>query len=138
MNIAFLLNGESVELTSPSPTETLLDWLRVQSRGVQYLTSVCTGSALLARAGLLDGIRATTNKLAFEWVASQSSRVNWQRQARWVEDGNIFTSSGVSAGIDMSLAVIARLVDQDTAEQTATWAEYDWHSDADWDPFAKL
>ena len=118
--------------------QTLLDWLRLQSQQAQYLTSVCTGSALLARAGLLDGMRATTNKLAFEWVASQSSRVNWQRQARWVEDGNVFTSSGVSAGIDMSLAVIARLVDQDTAEQTATWAEYDWHRDADWDPFAKL
>ena len=51
-----------------------------------------------------------------------------QRQARWVEDGNVITSSGVSAGIDMSLAVIARLVDQETAEKTATW----------WDPFAKL
>ena len=61
-----------------------------------------------------------------------------QRQAQWVEDGNVITSSGVSAGIDMSLAVIARLVDQDTAEQTATWAEYDWHRNADWDPFAKL
>ena len=61
-----------------------------------------------------------------------------QRQARWVEDGNVITSSRVSAGINMSLAVIARLVDQETAEKTATWAEYDWHRDADWDPFAKL
>ena len=61
-----------------------------------------------------------------------------QRQAQWVEDGNVITSSGVSAGIDMSLAVIVRLVDQETAEKTATWAEYDWHRDADWDPFAKL
>ena len=118
--------------------QTLLDWLRVQSQRAQYLTSVCTGSALLVRAGLLDGLRATTNKLAFEWVASQSSRVIWQKQARWVEDGNVFTSSGVSAGIDMSLAVIARLVGRDMAERTATWAEYDWHRDASWDPFAKL
>ena len=61
-----------------------------------------------------------------------------QRQERWVEGGNVFTSSGVSAGIDMSLAVIVRLVDQETAEKTATWAEYDWHRDADWDPLAKL
>ena len=61
-----------------------------------------------------------------------------QRQARWVEDGNVFTSSGVSAGTDMSLAVIVRLVDQETAEKTATWAKYDWHRDADWDPLAKL
>ena len=61
-----------------------------------------------------------------------------QRQAQWVEDGNVITSSGVSAGIDMSLAVIVRLVDQETAEKTATWAEYDWHRNADWDPFAKL
>ena len=109
-----------------------------QSANAEYVTSVCTGSALLAKAGILDGIRATTNKMAFEWASAQSSKVIWEKQARWVEDGKFFTSSGVSAGMDMSLAVIAKLLGHEVAEQAATWAEYDWHRDAGWDPFAKV
>ncbi len=116
----------------------MLNWLRIQSANAEYVTSVCTGSALLAKAGILDGIRATTNKMAFEWASAQSSKVIWEKQARWVEDGKFFTSSGVSAGMDMSLAVIAKLLGHEVAEQAATWAEYDWHRDAGWDPFAKV
>ena len=124
--------GTRREVDNPA----LLAWLQSQAQTAQYVTSVCTGSALLARAGLLDGRRATTNKAAFEWVVSQGERVDWQKQARWVEDDNYFTSSGVSAGIDMSLALIAHLSGQETAEQVATWAEYEWHRDPAWDPFA--
>ena len=116
----------------------LLDWLQQRAQQAELVTSVCTGSALLAKAGVLDGVRATTNKLAFAWAASQSAKVQWQQQARWVEDRKFFTSSGVSAGIDMSLAVIAKLVSHQAAEQAANFAEYDWHRDADWDPFAAL
>lgn len=118
--------------------QTLLEWLRIQSRAAEYVTSVCTGSALLAKAGVLDGVRATTNKRAFAWATSQGEKVNWEKQARWVEDGKFFTSSGVSAGMDMTLAVIGKLLGQETAEQVATWTEYEWHSDASWDPFAKV
>ena len=102
------------------------------------MASVCTGSALLAKAGVLDGLRATSNKLAFAWAASQSQKVQWQQQARWVEDGKVFTSSGVSAGIDMALAVIAKLVSQQAAEEAANFAEYSWQRNANWDPFAAL
>ena len=116
----------------------LLDWLQQRAQQAELVTSVCTGSALLAKAGVLDGLRATTNKLVFAWAASQSAKVRWQQQARWVEDRKFFTSSGVSAGIDMSLAVIAKLVSHQAAEQAANFAEYDWHRDADWDPFAAL
>ena len=90
----------------------MLQWLQQQSQQARYVTSVCTGSALLARAGLLDGRRATTNKAAFAWVSSQGALVHWQKKARWVEEDRFFTSSGVSAGMDMSLAVIARLLGQ--------------------------
>ena len=124
--------GTRREVDNPA----LLAWLQSQAQTAQYVTSVCTGSALLARAGLLDGRRATTNKAAFEWVVSQGERVDWQKQARWVEDDNYFTSSGISAGIDMSLALIAHLSGQETAEQVATLAEYEWHRDPAWDPFA--
>lgn len=117
---------------------TLLEWLRNQSSSAKYVTSVCTGSALLAKAGVLDGIRATTNKRAFAWATSQSDKVNWEKQARWVEDGKFLTSSGVSAGMDMSLAMIGKLLGRETAEQVATWTEYEWHSDAAWDPFAEV
>ena len=116
----------------------MLEWLEDQSRKAEYVTSVCTGSALLARAGILDGIKATTNKRAFAWVTSQSDKVSWQKEARWVEDGKFFTSSGVSAGMDMSLALIGKLLGQEKAEQIATRAEYEWHSVASWDPFAKV
>lgn len=115
-----------------------LSWLETVQRDAELMLGVCTGSALLARAGLLDGRRATTNKAAFDWVAAQGPNVAWVKKARWVEDGDFFTSSGVSAGTDMSLAVIARLLGQETAEQVATWAEYDWHRDPDWDPFAAV
>ncbi len=116
----------------------VLEWLRRRADEAEIVSSVCTGAALLARAGLLDGRRATSNKLAFSWVVEQGPRVQWVRQARWVEDGRFATSSGVSAGIDMTLALIARLAGIASAEQVAVRMEYEWHRDASWDPFAKL
>jgi transcriptional regulator GlxA family with amidase domain len=116
----------------------LLDWLVRRAAETGIVTSVCTGAALLARAGVLDGRRATTNKRSFQWVVEQGPRVEWVREARWVEDGKFVTSSGVSAGIDMTLAVIARLIGKEMAEQAATAMEYEWHRDAGRDPFAKV
>lgn len=116
----------------------LISWLRARADQAGIVTSVCTGAALLARAGLLDGRRATTNKRAFAWVQSQGPQVDWIKQARWVEDGKFATSSGVSAGIDMALAIIARLVGAEIAEKAAIAMEYEWHRDAAWDPFAKI
>ena len=126
--------GTRREVDNPA----LINWLRSQSATAEWVSSVCTGSALLARAGLLDGRRATTNKAAFAWVESQGERVDWIKQARWVEDDRFFTASGVSAGMDMALALIARLLGEETASQVATWSEYDWHRDPDWDPFARI
>ena len=116
----------------------ILDWLREADRRAQYVTSVCTGSALLAKAGLLDGRRATSNKMAFNWVVTQGEQVQWVREARWVEDGKYFTSSGVSAGMDMALGLIERILGRSTCEQVARYAEYTWHSDREVDPFAKV
>jgi transcriptional regulator GlxA family with amidase domain len=66
---------------------------------------------------------------------SQSDKVAWQSQARWVVDGNVMTSSGVSAGTDMALALVEKLYDRAIAEQTARRAEYVWNESADDDPF---
>ncbi len=114
----------------------LTDGLAALAAGSEIVTSVCTGAALLARAGVLDGRQATTNKRAFDWVAAQGPKVDWQKRARWVEDGNLVTSSGVSAGIDMSLAVIGRLLGEAAAREVADSAEYTWNNEPDHDPFA--
>jgi transcriptional regulator GlxA family with amidase domain len=116
----------------------LLEWLKRRSDEAEIVTSVCTGAALLARAGLLDGRRATSNKKSFGWVVEQGPAVRWVRQARCVEDGRFVTSSGVSAGIDMTLSVIARVAGAEIAERIAMGMEYGWHRDPAWDPFAKV
>ena len=117
-------------------TGPLIDWIRERAELAELVMTVCTGTSLLARTGLLDGRRATTNKLAFDWVMSQGPNVSWVKQARWVVDGKFVTSSGVSAGMDMALDVISRLHDEETARFVADVTEYEWHRDADWDPFA--
>lgn len=126
--------GTRSEVTNPA----MLDWLKTASTGAGIIMSVCTGSALLASAGLLDGRRATSNKMSFSWVRQQGPDVDWVARARWVEDDRFFTSSGVSAGMDMSLAVISRLLDRAAADKVARIAEYEWHDDAARDPFAEL
>ena len=114
------------------------DWIISASQHAELIMAVCTGGALLAKIGLLDDHRATTNKQDFSWSKPYGPNVEWVPQARWVKDGKFFTSSGVSAGIDMSLAVVAHLYTEALAEKTALEMEYDWHKDSSWDPFAKL
>ncbi|MFT8708888.1 MAG: DJ-1/PfpI family protein [Sporolactobacillus sp.] len=101
-----------------------------------YTLTVCTGSAVLAVAHFLDGRKATSNKRAFQWVSNVSHAVLWQPKARWVKDGNCYTSSGVSAGIDMALGFIADQQGRSEAESIAAAIEYVWQSDAEIDPFA--
>jgi putative intracellular protease/amidase len=117
--------------------EALHEFLRQRCATARITMSVCSGSAILAKAGLLDGRRATSNKQFFALATSQSEKVDWVEQARWVEDRNIVTSSGVSAGIDMALAVIARLCGQERAERIAAGTEYEWHREPTWDPFVR-
>jgi putative intracellular protease/amidase len=113
-----------------------LDSLAAWSSGAELITSVCTGSAVLAAAGLLDGYRATSNKKAFTWASSHGRDVTWVPQARWVEDRDRWTSSGVAAGMDMAAAIIAHLNGTEAAETAAREIELDIHTDPNWDPFA--
>lgn len=114
----------------------LLDFIRDIFPKIPMILSVCTGAALLAKAGVLDHHRATTNKLAFDWVAAQGPKTTWVRKARWVDDGKIISSSGVSAGMDMSLYVIQKLYGDETAQRVAHFAEYMWNNNSHHDPFA--
>jgi transcriptional regulator GlxA family with amidase domain len=111
-------------------------WLATWALQAELVTSVCTGSGVLAAAGLLDGYRATSNKRAFHWARAQGPRVDWVAQARWVQDRDRWTSAGVAAGMDMTLALIARLHSEQLATAVADRVEYDWHRDPTWDPFA--
>jgi putative intracellular protease/amidase len=101
----------------------------------EYVLTVCTGTALLAQIGLLDGRKATTNKRAFDWVMSQGLKVNWIKKARWVVDEKYYTASGVSAGMDMALGFLNDRYSEDYAEGLAAKIEYSWHKDKDNDPF---
>ncbi|MEX2081299.1 MAG: DJ-1/PfpI family protein [Dehalococcoidia bacterium] len=116
----------------------MLEFVKREADGAELLMTVCTGTMIPAAAGLLDGHKATTNKMAFAEVAAAGPKVEWVKQARWVEDGKFVTASGVSAGIDMALAVVQRLWGQELAERLATATEYDWHRDPSWDPFATV
>ncbi|CAN6960297.1 DJ-1/PfpI family protein [Psychrobacter okhotskensis] len=112
-----------------------LQALRALVEHADWALSVCTGSALLAKAGVLDGKRATSNKLSWQWVISQSDKVDWVEQARWVVDGKFYTSSGVSAGMDMALGFITDRHDIETARQIAHYTEYRWQENSDIDDF---
>ncbi|MFC9979043.1 DJ-1/PfpI family protein [Gordonia sp. NPDC127522] len=113
-----------------------LDQLRAYASGAKLVTSVCTGSAILAAAGLLDGYRATSNKRSFDHVAQYGKSVSWQRRARWVHDRDRWTSSGVSAGIDMTAALIGDLVGEELAQHAARVIEFEPHTDPHNDAFA--
>lgn len=114
----------------------MLDWIRCQSSDAELVMSVCNGADLLAQTGLLDRRRATTNKSLFLSIAAAHPSVDWVPRARWITDGKYVTSSGVSAGIDMALAVVAHLAGERVADGLAAYTEYDRHPDPQWDPFA--
>lgn len=118
--------------------DNLIAALKRLGEATPHVASVCTGAALLAKTGLLSGHRATSNKRSFQWVASQDRNVQWVHAARWIEDDKFATSSGVSAGIDLSLGLVARLFDRQTAIKIAQSAEYVWNDDPARDPFAAL
>ena len=118
--------------------DNFLTALQTAADQIQLVGSICTGSGLLAASGLLDDASATTNKLSFRWVEEQSAKVDWQKKARWVEDGRYWTSSGVTAGMDMAFGIVAQHHGRDLAKRVADAIEYDWHEDAAWDPFAEL
>jgi transcriptional regulator GlxA family with amidase domain len=126
--------GTIPQLENPA----MLDFLRRRAATAEATMSVCSGSAILAKAGLLDGRRATSNKQFFDLARAQGAAVKWVEQARWVEDGPFATSSGVSAGTDMALAVISKLYGKEIAQQIAESTEYEWQQDSTRDPFVRF
>lgn len=115
---------------------SFLSWLTDIGNRSKIVASVCTGSALLAAAGLLEGHRATSNKLAFEWASSFGNDISWEYQARWVHDGCRWTSSGVAAGMDMAAALIRYLFGHKAQTEVVKRVEYQPQTDSTIDPFA--
>jgi transcriptional regulator GlxA family with amidase domain len=130
-----LIPGGDAALVEGKDAE-MLRWLREASARAERVMAVCTGSVLLGMAGVLDGHRATTNKMDFNATVPLAPEVDWVKEARWVVDGKFYTSSGVSAGMDMALAVMADLFGMELADRLALGCEYEWHKDPDRDPFA--
>ncbi|KUJ24687.1 class I glutamine amidotransferase-like protein [Mollisia scopiformis] len=118
--------------------ESLIAFIKERFPKLKYLITVCTGAGLAARAGVLDGKHATTNKKAWVSTTAWGPKVRWVAQARWVQDGNVFTSSGVSAGIDVTMAFIDTVYGNTTATSVANYMEYERHPNSTDDPFAPL
>lgn len=112
----------SAELAKPA----VVEWIAQQARACELVAAVCTGAFLLAKAGLLDGHEATTHWEDLDDLGRMFPRVRVQSRRRWIDNGRILTSGGISAGIDMSLHLVERLAGRALATGTACQMDYDW------------
>ncbi len=115
--------GTRREMNNP----VIIDWIKRVSTSCELILSVCTGSILLAKAGLLDGLAATTHHQAIDLLRETAPNTEIRQDRRFVDNGRIVCSAGIAAGIDMSLHVVARLRGKDVATQTAAYMEYPWN-----------
>lgn len=114
----------TAELSKPK----VIDWITRQAHSAQLTASVCTGAFLLGKAGLLAGRRATTHWEDIEGLRDLLPDTEVLEQRRWVDEGQVITSAGISAGIDMSLYLVARYAGQGAAKLTAKQMDYEWRS----------
>lgn len=112
----------SAELAKPH----VIDWIARTAAGSELTASVCTGAFLLGKAGLLESREATTHWEDVDELIAMLPTTTVLRDAPWVDSGTIVTSAGISAGIDMSLHLVERLVGRDLAEATARQMDYRW------------
>jgi len=113
-------------VTAELKRKQIIEWIARTASKTQITTSVCTGAFLLGQAGLLKGKRATTHWEDIDDLRSMFPEIDVQAEARWVDNGQIVTSAGISAGIDMSLHLVSRLESQELAVKTARQMEFEW------------
>lgn len=105
--------------------DIIINWIRQQMKEVKLITSVCTGALLLAKAGLLDGLKATTHWASIQTFKKDFPNVEVMENVKFVDEGHIITSAGISAGINMSFHIVKNLLGVEIAEETAKNMEYD-------------
>ncbi len=103
---------------------SLIEWIRLQSRGAELVMSVCTGALLLAKAGLLNGLRVTTHHRALDLLRELAPTATVDPTRRFHDNGQILTSAGISAGLDCALHAVSRLLGPEAADATAHRMEY--------------
>lgn len=113
-------------VTSEQTKPATIDWIRRTDASTTLTASVCTGAFLLAEAGLLTGKQVTTHWEDIDDLRQQFPGLQVQEGLRWVDQGHIVTSAGISAGVDMSLHLVERLASRALAERTARQLEFDW------------
>ncbi len=114
--------GSRREMNNPA----VLNWVRRTTNTAELVLSVCTGSFILGKAGLLDGLAATTHFMAVDGMRQAAPNTELRPSERWVDNGKILTSAGISAGIDMSLYVVGKLLGKPVADETARYMQYDY------------
>jgi transcriptional regulator GlxA family with amidase domain len=119
--------GTRREMHNPA----LTGWVRERAAAAELVLSVCTGALILAKAGLLDGLAVTTHGGAFDLLREAAPTSRLQPGARYVDNGRIILSAGITAGIDMSLYVVERLLGTEAAEAAARHMEYHWDRNED-------
>jgi transcriptional regulator GlxA family with amidase domain len=115
--------------TSVSRSQKMLDWVKDVSQNAERVLSVCTGAFVLARAGLLDGLEATTHHNAINGLRRNHPKVKVRTDVRVVDNGKILTAAGVSAGIDGALHIVSKVCSQQVAQRTAEYMEYTWRAE---------
>ena len=114
--------GSRREMDNPA----VLNWVRRTAEKAELVLSVCTGSFILGKAGLLNGLAATTHFMAVDGMRQAAPNTELRPAERWVDNGKIITSAGISAGIDMSLHVVGKLLGKPVADETARYMQYDY------------
>lgn len=123
LDVLLVPGGQGTRREADNPV--LLEWLRKTAPGCRWVTSVCTGSLLLSRAGLTQGRRITTHWGFVPELRERAPEAEVLEKVRYVRDGNLVTAAGVSAGIDMALWLVGQLWSVERARNTQRWMEYD-------------
>ena len=114
--------GSRREMNNP----VVLEWAKKQATQAELLLSVCTGALILGQAGLLNGLKATTHFMALDSLRAISTEIEVVEKVRYVDNGTVILSAGVSAGIDMSYYVVSKLLGAEIATEAARYAQYDY------------
>ncbi|WP_394248483.1 DJ-1/PfpI family protein [Vibrio profundi] len=124
LDVVIIVGGlHNQEITNTS----VINWVQQQTHLVQLTASVCTGAFILAETGILDGLTVTTHWEDIPELQKNYPKLTVEAERRWIKDGSVVTSGGISAGIDMSLYLVSELASEDIANLTATQMEYRWN-----------